>query len=392
MKKSQKSPLKLSIALASAVFLASSFQAQAEAPGGTVILEGYIDGGIMVERTKGRDTKAFVKSGQQDASRINLIGIEPLSAETRVMFFLEQDFDINNGETKDIVGDRRSSSFNAQSTLSVINDRYGEFGLGHLYAFNSTPGATGWTKKMDPMFTFIEASLFGTSGYTNVSNAGYWISPRFYGWQTGLLFAINGEAAEESTGAFSKNNRFWNAALNYEGEKAQAILSLAGTMMGSGDKAKDPFQLRVGGNYQLGPVKLYGGYTYHKNNTRLSVPSPEYIGAAMELVHVPNPLNNGKGVDTNAFNVGFQIPYGTFTFLGQYQYMTGKVKNPLLSRVVFHGEKKVKKNVIALGTLYHLSKRSHLYGVVAWSDGKKGLKVDKTSNRSILMCGVAHHF
>ncbi len=364
--------------------------AMANPPGGTVILQGYIDTGIMVERTRGGTTKAMMKSGQEDASRIILLGIEPLSAENRVMFFLEQDFDVNNGQTKDLLSDGSNWAFNAQSTLSFINDRYGEFGMGHLYSFNSTPGKEGWTKKMDAFYTYMEASLFGTSGYTLVSNSAYWISPRWAGFQTGLLFSINGENTKEADGAFSKNNRFWNAAVNYEKGPAQGILSLAGTIMGSGDKAKNPFQLRVGGNYNFGPARVFAGYTYHKNNTRLSIPSPEYIGAAMALVHSPE--GNGKGIDTHAFNIGIHIPFHGATLIGQYQYMTGKVKNPLLTQAVFKGYDKVKKNILAAGVRYPLSKRTHLYTVGAWADGKKGLSVDKTSNRWILMAGLGHSF
>ena len=365
-----------------------------------LIITGVVDMGLKYEKVSGQTGKLTMESGQENASRINLIALEQINPDLSVEGFLEIDTEVDSGQLKGINKDQKdapgSTLFNAQSTLSLIHREYGQIGFGHLYSFSSNIGQTGWAHRLDPFESYLEASTFATASFKNLSNTIYWISPRMSGLQLGAMYSFNGESQKEVAGDFSKNNRFWNVAANYEQGPWSLVMTLDGETVSSESRRSNPLQFRVGGSLDAGWAKFFLGYNYEKNSQRISVESADgNLGGlyAIGTGIVPDALDNGKGIDKHAVNLGVQVPLGNGTFAAQYQYLTGKTDNPFVKSLLV-GESHIAKNVYTVGYFYPLSKRTHLYGVVTDSHGSKGLtrEVDPSSHRVLGVCGMVHKF
>lgn len=152
----------------------------------SVVLYGVIDTSIEITNP-GSSWTSRMDSGAYRGSRVGLRGSEALSADTRILFDLENGFNANDG-TLAVPG----SLFNRQAWIG-IGAPWGELRVGRQYSPIYIPFKGG-----------LDAFGAGTiaSGLNNLSkitpytdNALTYLSPEFHGFTTTLMIALRDSGA-----------------------------------------------------------------------------------------------------------------------------------------------------------------------------------------------------
>ena len=296
----------------------------------SVQLFGTVDVGVAY--LTGTDvSKVGVSTGGANISRIGFRGTEDLGGGLSASFWLEAGMDVDSGAGKT----GGALSFNRRSTVSLAGS-YGELRLGRDDAATFLN-----TLIFDPFLTngvggTMAFTMFGIPGTgtppggapIQISNAISYFLPRDLAGFYGQLQIAMGEQQETPT-----NKKDWG---NYQGLRfgyAKGALNTAvglGRLEGTIDAA-DLSAANVGISYDFGMVKpmfLWSRETKNSNNI-------------------------------TATQIGFTAPIGVGQLRASYGYYNSSNSNADWTKV-------------AVGYGYNLSKRTQIYGTVAFIDNKAG--------------------
>lgn len=171
----------LSFGASLAVVLMSSLSAQTAHAQASVTLYGLIDTSIEITNP-GSSWTTRMDSGAYRGSRIGLRGSEPISADTSIIFDLENGFDSANGALSSA-----GTIFNRQAWIGV-QAPWGQLRIGQQYS----PIYIPFKGQLDAFGAGTIASGFNNLSKITpyVSNAVTWISPNFHGLTSTITLTL----------------------------------------------------------------------------------------------------------------------------------------------------------------------------------------------------------
>ncbi|MBB1593179.1 porin [Achromobacter sp. UMC46] len=219
----------------------------AGAQSASVTVFGHIDTNVTSASAGGSSKIGLDQGGYMLPSRIGIRGTEGLGNGNSVGFWLEAPILPNSGGPQGLTWSRRS-------TISLINDRYGELRLGRDYT------AAFWNVS--------SFSPFGTVGVGGSSNI-------IKGWPLGLDNAKTLSRASDMVAYFlPKNLGGVYGHINYARDEDKSGAGYAGGRLGfqsgpvniaaaygSTSLGRDDYETAtLGGTYDFGVVKLFANY------------------------------------------------------------------------------------------------------------------------------------
>ena len=388
-----------------------------------VQLYGVVDLGLKYTHAdkdvKGEDAtdKLEMASGMQSGSRFGLMGTEDLGNGMKVGFVLENGFSADDGT---LANDGRLFGREAQVNLSGA---FGEISFGRVGQLTSGNGSYGITGNLSPFGTSWSGSVEGSTfmvGYGRMDNTITYKSPEFAGVRVYAQYSFDGNTKDEWTDTWGEDKSA--SVKGSEGKTTATRYAALGATYGigglnlvasfdwynwsknwlyngqtkgyeSGD-IDDGYAITLGGSYDFQVVKAYLGAQYYDNMIAGSSNADEAIDLA-KIGFGTNEQFKGysimAGVDAPVFG-------GTAMFAAGYADVEAvdadkdddyNGKNPEMSRWG-----------VAAGYQYALSKRTNVYGVVAYyqdsfdnynkdADGKL---YNNEPSTATLFVGMRHKF
>ena len=328
--------------------VAAAGAAAASAQSSSVTLFGVADVSVAYISTKDKvgDSKSVygLANGGNSSSRLGFRGEEDLGGGLKAGFWLEGGINVDDGGT--------GFKFDRRSTVSVMGN-FGEVRLGR----DLTPGYS----------KFISYDLFGQAGIGQFMGWGDWngnnqttannnndangirssnmisyYTPNFSGFTAGLGYGFD----EKADTTNSKKGRYVGGYVAYDNGPLSVALSYdesSALTLGSGATAvngADRNRLTLGGSYDLNVVKL---------NAILQQTKDDVPGGSERKV--------------NAYMLGASAPVGAGEVKLQYALYDQKAIDS-------------KAHQISLGYVHNLSKRTAVYGTVAYMDNKDASKLN----------------
>jgi len=293
------------------------------------------------------------------SSRLGFRGTEDLGGGMAASFWLEAGL----GNDEGTAGGGGSQLFNRRSTVS-LSGAFGEVRLGRDYTptyWNDTVfdpfGANGVGSNL--IYTaskgLAASPTYPNQNYQRASNSvGYFLPPNLGGVYGQLMYAFNEKDKYDPAilTPDAPNNqragRYVGGRLGYANGPLDVALAYGQSTIG--DHFFWGFNLNqtvwnLGASYDFGPVKLFGEYSDTK-------------------IQLDDSLLDMSYSDTvNGWLVGASIPVGSGLVRASYSGV--KIRNP-------YGDDP-KADKFALGYVHNLSKRTALYGTVAYLKNRNGL-------------------
>lgn len=338
-----------------ALVLACTFALPTAYAQSSVTLFGVVDAAISRYRGEGTGSLGFLSSGNMASGRIGVRGVEDLGGGLAASFWLEAGTSTDDGRGFATNTNNQAPggappgqaggqglTFNRRSTVSV-SGAFGELRLGRDY----TP--TFWNLSVFDPFGVLGVAQIGHFGVVNATlsavrasnSIGYFTPgcnaaagcPGFYGQ---VMYALG----ENQSGTPSESDgRYFGVRVGYNHGPVQA----AAAFSRSKSVAADDFrQANVGAGYDAGFAKFTALYADNRTGRRggaiAGVSKARYVMLASTVRMTPNQ--------------DIRISYAQL-----------RLDNSNGSRA----------DQLGVGTVYHLSKRTSLYGFYARIDNRRGV-------------------
>jgi len=320
-------------------------------------------------------------SGGTTSSEVGFRGVEDLGGGLAASFWLASDI-------RDDDGSKAIDTFNRRATVS-LSGPFGEIRLGRDYkptfwnnnAFDpyGTRGVgTNLIQKAAGALSAASVNAFESDNVRSSNAIGYFLPSNLGGFYGQVQYAFH-EKAKYSDGTFTPANgdtrsgRYWGARFGYANGPLDVAAAYGEQNVQSDfydgfDRTVKTFN--VGASYDFGPVKLFGEYARIKSDGEYTNVSP------FESLAVNNTRLNG-------YHIGLTAPVGTGVVKASYGRVTlkpsvryyGLQPIPSLEEYwaqSFASQGNPKADQIAVGYVHNLSKRTALYGTVAYIKNKNG--------------------
>ena len=342
--------------------LAASGAAMAQS---SVTLFGIVDTGFAyVDNASGNDSVYGLSTSGNATSRLGFRGVEDLGGGLKAGFWLE-------GEIFGDTGNASGFDFKRESTVR-LSGNFGEVRLGR----ETTPtfraglkydlfGATGIGQNMG-YSRWSTVGGFAASGDTNTIRANNMVSyslPNFSGFTANVSYAFDEKAV-----AGTKSGRYAGGNVGYDNGPL-SVTAAYGNLKGS---AGDRDEMSIGASYNFGVAKV--------------------TGLAQQIKYKPDA---GSSAKFRNYLLGVSAPVGG----------VGEVK---AQYAYYDQQGPAKAHQLSLGYVHNLSKRTALYGTVAYlknQDGSSmalaakgvsdtvGMKANGTGmNQAGVQVGIRHAF
>lgn len=341
------------LVMAAAVLGAFAGTAQAQT---SVTLYGIADGDLRFDHTNIGTLKS-VDSGGESGSRWGIRGSEDLGGGLKANFIFEQGIDItDNSVPQGSIGGGASGGFGGSSTQNHSSTGSRLFGRIATVGLAGGFGEIRFGRGYNPLFLVqATADPFGAGFVAQTSNlyvnntirndnAVYYDTPVFVGglkvsgvYQFGE--STTNTAAPSATGQAKRGNDRYGAGITYA--NGPLFVGVGYEQIKSN---LDTYRVRTAdaaATYDFGFLKLHAIYWKTKND------NPNNLAA----------FGNTVTLNSHTYSGGFTVPFGAWTFLGQYSYLKDKSQSNVFNTDL--GSPTAKN--IGLGLRYSLSKRTILY-------------------------------
>ena len=305
--------------------LAASGAAMAQS---SVTLFGIVDTGVSyVNNAAGDVNKYGVHSSGNQTSRLGLRGTEDLGGGLKAGFWLEGEIFGDNGNASGL-------DFKRESTVR-LSGNFGEVRLGR----ETTPtfraglkydlfGATGIGQNMGYKAWSTLGGAYGADDNTiRANNMVSYSSPNMGGFTGNISYAFDEKQGANNVGRYIGGN------VGYDNGPL-SVTAAYGTLAGATNGDRDEYS--VGAGYNFGVAKV--------------------VGMAQQIKYKPSVGSNAKFTN---YLLGVSAPVGG----------VGEVK----AQYAFYDQQgDAKAHQVSLGYVHNLSKRTALYGTVAYLKNQKG--------------------
>lgn len=263
------------------LFAAALLSTLGTASAADVAIYGRIDTGLIFNHNAGDSDKhgntTSLNSGTNTASRWGLKGSEDLTADTKVIFQLENHFESDTGAFKE--GGRM---FGGQAWVGLRNTTFGELTLGRMAGVSSGSGPYDLQYYMD-------AFGGGTNGTGNapVKSSRYdnmvtWRTPMWAGFQATFQYSMENDGGNEGRENTSDVNRFYAAGLRYNNGPLNLVGIYEGITWGHKETidtgaTTSKKAVTLGGSYKFQPVTVYFQAQYFNGVNALDGFSAKYV-------------------------------------------------------------------------------------------------------------------
>jgi predicted porin len=366
----------------------------------SVTLYGLLDVGVAYvnnSATNGQGHPLFsMISGNIQATRWGIKGLEDLGGGMKAIFVLENGFSVANGKFM-----QGGDEFGRQAFVGLSTSRFGSITLGRQYDSvvdytNILAAATQWAT----IYFAHPGDLDNMLDSNRVNNAVKYTSVNYGGFRFGGLYSPGG-----IPGHFNEN-QIWSLGASYTGKTLQLGLGYF--------VVKDPNYSFFGNNStssttgtNMGTSPVYSGYASARTQEVFVAGASWTLGAATvgatysniqfkqigALAGLPA-VGAGGAAKFNNAEVNFRYQFTPEFLVGvAYDYTGG------------YGVNEAKYQQAALGADYFLSKRTDVYatGIYQHASGKDStgepavaaittLSPSSTSNQTVAVVGIRHKF
>ena len=277
----------------------------------SVTLYGGADGGITVQKLKGKSATVRFANGSLDTNMFGFTGTEDLGSGNNVFLRLEQGYVLSNGKEDDDKGDK---AFNRQAYLG-FESSFGQVAFGRIGALGSYNGeySISGSTAYNTSFSVLSNihSAFILTDWMNNTIA--YVSPSLNGWK---VHATYSNGVNEDSEKWSRNEHYYGIGATYEDRAIRfgtywEMLDNKGTEDLSKPKATNLFTAQA--SYDFGTFTLFGVYQYALHSMKL----PNYT--EIEEAH--------KGANQHALALSVAIPFAGGSVKFQTQGALGKLKD-----------------------------------------------------------------
>lgn len=357
-----------------------------------ITISGRIDTGlnfhdqqIKVDGAKTVDQNTFqMKAGQYSGSRVTIKGSEELGNGMKAGFILENGFNSDDGTWG------QGRLFGREAIVYLEGD-FGHFSMGRVGALSSglgsyslvygfTPWGTGWGDYAGAKGQF----MIGDRDRFN--NTLTYRSPEFAGAQVFVQYSLDADGQEdEHTGV---NKRYAALGATYNLGAFSTGLVVDSIMNGRDDatrNSEDSLGISWGASYDLGVTKPMIMVQYGKNeNTLGGWSGTRYFDDEFADTSSGQFLGNNEGLKGYAISLGAVTP-----LFGGNLYTSVNFTDAETDGDVHYGDKTnfetdrvmtadIQRWGVAVGYDYPLSKRTKVYGFVAYNEGE----LDRTETKA----------
>lgn len=277
---------------------------------------------------------------------------------------------MENGFFADTGGLAQGGRFFGRQVFIFLTSEWGELRMGRQYMladevlpYTSPVGGLTVLNPGSP-YTYAAGTMPIFIDPNRVDNAVHYLSPVFGGFRLQGMVAA-GEGVNDRYHALKASyaNGPINVAVAYEQSKARIVLP------GGNSTVNKIFQ--VGGNYDFGVVRVFGGYQQAKDMT---------TGIGTQVGTLTLPGLNGLVSEMRSYNLGASMPVGATTFVANYaRAKYSSSASGLDTNVSRYG----------FGATYQFSKQTAVYGMVALAGG--GLR-NNVNEKQIYQLGLRKAF
>ena len=328
-------------ALAAAGLFAGVANAQS-----SVTIYGIADTGIV------KETGSDVQMGNNHESRIGFRGSEDLGNGYKALFMIEKRINLNDGTNLGEV------DWDGGANVGIG----GPFGTVRLGRVDEIPTET--IRKLDPFYNDSIANMpYSTQRSSRISNTIRYDSPSL----SGLVLTGTYSLGKNTKGS-DATNAFVQAGADNDGYAAAAVYDNGPiTLLGAWSRltdSNDSYRWDVGGAYSWGNLRLSLAYEKTKDKGW-------YDGGKSNSGIADSTLINGVAATMNSWILGLNYKLGPGTLKASFNYV--KLKNVSGVSAADGGNywannSSADLKQYGLGYIYDLSKRTSLYGILAYTD------------------------
>ena len=319
-----------------------------------VTIYGIVDTGFI--KKSGHD----VEMGENVNNRLGFRGVEDLGSGMKATFELEQRFDLNNGRNKAGKGYKNKSADRDLAGLANVGLK-GDWGAVKLGRVNELTTET--IRKFDPFYQYgVGSMMYGSQRVRGIDNTIRYDSPNWSGFHFGATYSLgeNMDSDSRDSGQYGQglkdagaDNDGYGIMLGYD----NGPLALVGNWSRLADSKKSSVW-NLGAAYRFGPAKVELLYQQTKDKGYA-------LGdqSAWKTAKLDNKLTAYAGADDiqeNQWLLGVEWKLGPGRLNASAQWMEVEANGGNIS------DKDIYK--YAIGYTYDLSKRTAIYGNVAYTD------------------------
>ena len=359
-----------------------------------VTIYGVVDTGYI--KRSGQD----VEMGENVNNRLGFRGVEDLGGGVKATFELERRFDLNNGEAKN------EKDWDGAANVGLKSDTWGAVRLGRVNELT-----TETIRKFDPFYQYGVAGMIeGTQRSARIDNTIRYDSPNWSGFHFGASYSLGQNTHEDSAKwQDGEMTEVWDAKDRGEGYDNDGYgimlgydngpLSLVGNWSKVADSA-DSTVWNLGAAYRFGDAKVELLYQQTKDKGFMR---GGYSGVDRDALMAMSPDSRTKffGADGKYANIE------ELDSLNQKQWLLGlewKLGPGRLNasaqwmEVEFAGAGVSDKDIYkyGIGYTYDLSKRTAIYGNVAYTDYDDEVVArafgDADDSVTAVQFGITHKF
>jgi len=349
----------------------------------SVTLYGILDINYMWEEkpttVSGRvqqESVSAINSGHQFGNRWGIRGSEDIGGGLKAIFTLESGFNLDSGTSA-----QGGRLFGRQAWMG-LSGNWGDFVGGRIATFSSGTGSFDMFSRIDPFGTGFGLASAGqtfiSANATRLDNSVMYRSPKIGGFQGGLGYSTRVDGGE--TAPSSTNTKAFFSGVNFETGPFYAVLTYdAFDNTGGRPDQKD---LQIGATFDVGPVRLHGGYADQSNIGAI----PTQQGGAGSFIILPAGIAN---FDASSWLLGVTWKIGAFSLLASYQAFDADGKSVRTGTTVTNFEPDF--SIWSIGGTYTLSRRTNLYASYASRDAD-GTLAGPQFDYTQFAVGIAHRF
>ena len=317
-----------------------------------VTIYGVVDTGFI--KKSGHD----VEMGENVNNRLGFRGVEDLGSGMKATFELEQRFKLNNGENNGGKGWTKSGDRDFAGLANV--GLKGDWGAVRLGRVNELTTET--IRKFDPFYQYgVGSMMYGSQRVRGIDNTIRYDSPSWSGFKFGATYSLGDNMDSDSRSAHGNtlktagaDNDGYGLMLGYD----NGPLSLVGNWSRLADSKKSSVW-NLGAAYRFGDAKVELLYQQTKDK-----------GWAMGDRSTWNAVND-KGVAKYAYGAANDIQENQWLLGLEWKLGPGRLNaSAQWMEVEANGGNISDKDIYkyAIGYTYDLSKRTAIYGNLAYTD------------------------
>ena len=330
-----------------------------------VTIYGIVDTGFI--KKSGHD----VEMGENVNNRLGFRGVEDLGSGMKATFELEQRFKLNNGENNGGKGWTKSGDRDFAGLANVgLKGDWGAVKLGRVNELT-----TETIRKFDPFYQYgVGSMMYGSQRVRGIDNTIRYDSPNWSGFHFGATYSLGDNMDSDSRSAHGNtlktagaDNDGYGLMLGYD----NGPLSLVGNWSRLADSRKSSVW-NLGAAYRFGPAKVELVYQQTKDKGWANGERSNWNDNSSAFGKWVAAEYNGENlVGENGINIdsitekqwllGLEWKLGPGRLNASAQWMEVEANGGM-----HISDKDIYK--YAIGYTYDLSKRTAIYGNVAYTD------------------------